>query len=157
MTGRRKIRIAILWLLFSLLADGLWAADWGFRGLLPRGTGYYDKTSIKKIGNNISRVWTVTLLNEKGRNDAFSILQRKNKAPTSPEMLNQESTLLEIDCEKGQFRIVAYNIYDKNENLILSIEEVTDAAWHDIVAGSVNEKLKTIVCNTVETVKKDSK
>lgn len=157
MTGRKKIRIAILWLLFSLLADGLWAADWGFRGLLPRGTGYYDKTSIKKIGNNISRVWTVTLLNEKGRNDAFSILQRKNKAPASPEMLNQESTLLEIDCEKGRFRIVAYNIYDKNENLILSIEEVTDAAWHDIVAGSVNEKLKTIVCNTVETVKKDSK
>ena len=157
MTGRRKIPIAILLLLLSLLADGLWAADWGFRGLLPRGTGYYDKTSIKKIGKNISQVWTVTIYNEKGRHDAFSILQRKNKAPASPEMLSQESTLLEMDCEKGLFRIVAYNIFDKDDHLVLSIEEVADAAWHDIVAGSVNEKLKTIVCQSVKTVKMDSK
>ncbi len=146
MTEIRKIPIAILLPLFFLLADGLWAADWGFRGLLPRGTGYYDKTSIKKIGKNISRVWTVTILNEKGRKDAFSILQRKNKAPDSPEMLNQESTLLEIDCVKGQFRIIAYNIFDKNDHLILSIEEVADTAWHDITVGSVNEKLKATVC-----------
>jgi hypothetical protein len=127
-----------------------WSAEWGFRGLLPRGTGYYDKSSIKKINSHISQVWTVTIYNEQGKEDAFSILKRQDKAPDNPGLLYQESTLLEFDCSNGKFRIASINIYDAQDNLLLSVPEINDQ-WHDVIPNSINEKLKNIVCNADDT------
>ncbi len=144
---RAKIFYFITFLLLSLLfMSRAWSAEWGFRGLLPRGTGYYDKSSIKKIDNNIRQVWTVTIYNEQGKADAFSILKRQDKAPDNPDILYQESTLLEFDCANGKFRITDINIYDEKDNLLLSVPDI-NGNWHDIVPNSINEKLKNIVCN----------
>ena len=122
------------------------AADWGIRGLLPRGTGYYDKKSIKKIDKNISQVWTVTILNEKGKADVFSMLKKQGKAPDNPEILSQELILLAFDCVKAKYRIAAMDIYDENGNVLLSASDIPDP-WHDIIPQSINEKLKDIVCS----------
>jgi hypothetical protein len=127
-----------------------WSAEWGFRGLLPRGTGYYDKSSIKKINSQISQIWTVTIYNEQGKAAAFSILKRQDKAPDNANVLYQESTLMEFDCANGKYRIAAINIYDEKDNLLLSVPDI-NGNWHDIVPNSINEKLKNIVCNADDT------
>ncbi len=121
------------------------AADWGIRGLLPRGTGYYDKESIKKVAKNIVQVWTVTILNEKGKADVFSMLQKQGKAPGNPAILSQELILLEFDCASAKYRIAAMDIYDENGNVLLSETDIKDP-WHDIIPLSINEKLKDLVC-----------
>ena len=122
------------------------AADWGIRGLLPRGTGYYDKSSIKKINKNIRQVWTVTILNEKGKADVFSMLKKQRTAPDNPEILSQELILLEFDCANAKYRITAMDIYDENGKVLLSVPDIPDP-WRDIMPQSVNEKLKDIVCS----------
>lgn len=149
--GGVKLKARILYLITFLLLSlffirQTWSAEWGFRGLFPRGTGYYDKSSIKKINSQISQVWTATLYNEQGKADAFSILKRQDKAPDNPDILYQESTLMEFDCANGKFRITAINIYDEKDNLLLSVPDI-NGNWHDIVPNSINEKLKNIVCN----------
>lgn len=145
------ITLLLLSLFFSIQT---WAAQWGFRGLLPRGTGYYDKNSIKKTDNNISQVWTVTIYNEQGKADAFSILKKQDKAPDNPAVLHQESTLLEFDCANGTYRIASINIYDEKGNVLLSVPEI-NSQWHDILPNSINEKLKNIVCNSDTESKKE--
>jgi hypothetical protein len=122
------------------------AADWGIRGLLPRGTGYYDKNSIKKINKSIHQVWTVTILNEKGKADVFSMLKKQGKSPDNPEILDQELILLEFDCVKAKYRIVAMDIYDQNGKVLLSVSDIPDP-WHDVIPQSINEKLKDMVCS----------
>jgi hypothetical protein len=64
MTKIKSFTITISLNIFLLFANRVFAADWAIRGLLPLGTGYYDKDSIKKINKNISQVWTVTVYNE---------------------------------------------------------------------------------------------
>lgn len=151
---RNRIMIALI--IFFCFGAPLWAADWGYRGLLPRGTGYYDRSSIKKINQTIRQIWTVIIYNETGKEHGFSILKKQNKAPDNPAVLHQESTLLEFNCMDNKFRIVAFNIYDDHDRILLAVPEI-HSAWNDIVPGSVNEKLKTIVCNVDETSKTNSK
>lgn len=148
--------VTCILLIFTLFASQAWAADWGFRGLLPRGTGYYDKHSIKKINKNTGQVWTVTIYNEKGKADAYSILKKRDKAPDNPETLSQELVLLEFDCANKKYRIVSLDIYDEKENLLLSVPEI-NGQWNDIVPNSINEKLKNIVCSHVKNSKTGNK
>lgn len=152
----KRYHMMIALMIFSCFSAPLWAADWGFRGLLPRGTGYYDRSSIKKINQAIRQIWTVIIYNETGKEHAFSILKRQNNAPDNPAVLHQESTLIEFNCLAGKFRIVAFNIYDEHDRILLAVPEI-HSAWNDVIPGSVNEKLKTIVCNVDETSKTDSK
>lgn len=130
-----------------LFADRGFASEWGFRGLLPRGTGYYDKSSIRTINDNIRQVWTVVLYNETGKADAWAILKKQDKAPENPNVLNQESTLLEFDCAKDKYRIVSINIYDENDVLLFSAS-IMHTHWLDMIPGSINEKLKNEVCRS---------
>lgn len=152
----KNSQVIICLLIFFLFADQALAEDWKFRALLPRGTGYYDKSSIKKINEKISHVWTVTIYNENGKADAFSILKRQDKAPDNPELLSQESTLLEFDCVNGKYRISSINIYDEKDTLLLSVPEI-NSEWNDIIPNSINEKLRNIVCSTDETSKTEKK
>jgi hypothetical protein len=152
----KNSQFIIYLIIFFLFANQALAEDWKFRGLLPRGTGYYDKSSIKKIKGNISHVWTVTIFNEKGKADAFSLLKRQDKAPDNPELLSQESTLLEFDCVNGKYRIASINIYDEKDILLLSVPEI-NSVWNDIIPNSINEKLKNIVCSAGETSKTEKK
>jgi hypothetical protein len=146
----------IFFLIFFLFANQVWTAEWGYRGLLPRGTGYYDKNSIKKVNKSISQVWTVTIYNEKGKKDAFSLLKKQDKAPDNPEILSQELILLEFDCVKEKYRIVSMDIYDEKETLLLSIPEI-NGKWHDIIQNSINEKLKNVVCKVGKNFKTEKK
>ena len=147
----KTIKIYCIVILAALLlsAYGSLAADWGFRGLLPRGTGYYDKNSIRKISDHIYQVWTVTIYNERGRADAYAMLLKQEKAPGNPAVLNQESILLEFDCLQGKYRIVSINIYDEKDTLLFSVPETNDG-WHDIIPNSINEKLNNAVCKAVD-------
>lgn len=90
----------------------------GIQRTASRGTGYYDKNSIRKISDHIYQVWTVTIYNERGRADAYAMLLKQEKAPGNPAVLNQESILLELDCLQGKYRIVSINIYDEKDTLL---------------------------------------
>lgn len=136
----------VLLLFFFFFGTQTIAADWGIRGLLPRGTGYYDKDSIKKINKNIRQVWTVTILNEKGKADVFSMIKKQGRIPENPEILSQELILLEFDCANAKYRITAMDIYDVNGTVLFSVADIPDQ-WRDIIPRSINEKLKDIVCS----------
>ena len=128
-----------------ILAHQARAEDWEFRGFLPRGTGFYDQSSIKKINDKIYQVWTVTIYNEKGKADAFSILQRHNKAPEDRKILTHELVLLEFDCAKQKYRIASLNIVDEIGSVLLSAPDIDDK-WREIVPNSINETLKNKIC-----------
>jgi hypothetical protein len=154
---RAKIFYVIAFLIiFTIFTNRTWSSEWGLRGLLPRGTGYYDKSSIKKINENIRQVWTVTIYSKEGKADAFSILKKQDKAPDNPEVLNQESTLLEFDCANGKYRIASINIYDEKEYLLLSVSDINDK-WHDVIPNSINDKLQNIVCSIGDASKNEKK
>jgi len=146
------MKVKIIYLMFFslgflLAANPSWTAEWGFRGLLPRGAGYYDKSSIRTIDDPIRQVWTVTLYNEKGKADAWAFLKKQDKAAGNPNVLNQESTLLEFDCAKDKYRIASINIYDEKDVLLFS-SSIIRTNWQDILPGSINEKLKNEVCRS---------
>lgn len=145
-----KIYCIVILAAWLLPVYGSLAADWGFRGLLPRGTGYYDKNSIRKISDHVYQVWTVIIYNEQGKADAYAMLLKQGKAPENPAVLNQESILLELDCLRGKYRIVSINIYDEKDTLLFSVPE-TNAGWHDVIPNSINEKLNNTVCKAVDS------
>ena len=142
--------------MFLLFTNQAMAEDWEFRGFLPRGTAFYDKSSIKKINKNIYQVVTVTIYNENGKNDAFSILKRHDQAPENPDILTHELVLLEFDCENEKYKIASINIFDEIGSILLSAPEINDK-WRDIIPKSINDTLRKKVCNSDKTSETDKK
>lgn len=159
--GGKKMRAkyisnAIVLAVLFIMTHQAWAEDWEFRGFLPRGTGLYDKSSIKKINDNIYQVWTATIYNEKGKEDAFTILQRHKKAPDNRNILTHELVLLEFDCANQKYRIASLNIFDEIGSVLLSAPEINDK-WRDTVPNSINEKLKNKICAAGKISETDKK
>ena len=152
----KYISSTIVLVVLLILTHQAWAEDWEFRGFLPRGTGFYDQSSIKKINDNIYQVWTATIYNEKGKEDAFTILQRHNKAPDNRNILTHELVLLEFDCANQKYRIASLSIFDEIGSVLLSAPEINDK-WRDTVPNSINEKLKNKICTLGKTSDTDKK
>lgn len=153
---KAKYTSTIVLAVLLIMAHQAWAEDWEFRGFLPRGTGLYDQSSIKKINDNIYQVWTATIYNEKGKEDAFAVLQRHKKAPDNRNILTHELVLLEFDCANQKYRIVSLSIFDEIGSVLLSVPEINDK-WRDTIPNSINEKLKNKICNLGKTSDTDKK
>ena len=129
-----------------LIANQAWAADWMLYGIANTGDMYYDQSSIKKVNENIVRVWIKSTYNEKGKIETFSLLKDTDKEPASPDKLNHYILLQEIDCANEKYRTVSIKIYDEKDNMLFSSPEGETDKWNDILPNSVTETLKEKAC-----------
>lgn len=144
--------------IFSLFSNHAWATDWILYSSPSNGNMYYDKSSIKKVNKNISRVWTKKVLNEDGQKEYFSIFKSEKYAPDIPEKMSHIIYLQEFDCVNEKNKIPSMVVYDKKNNAVYSDSKDDDARydeWKDIIPDSVTEKLRNIVCSGDKNSKTD--
>jgi len=144
------------------------AADWLSIGMTNTGDMYYDKSSIKKVKNNIIIVETKKILNEDRKTESFSSIEGTDKATKNPGSISYMLVLNEIDCENKKVKpvysntkynnwnnyapnsVTKYNDWDNiTPNSVIKYDQ-----WYDIPPNSVAEKLKNIVCSEPAASKK---
>jgi hypothetical protein len=137
--------------IFFLFANQAYAADWKFLAQSVTGNLYYDKSSIKKVDDNIISVLTKTVYNEYGKKNGVSILKIMGKNPNNPDILNHEEIAFEFDRVNEKYRISAMSFCDKEGRVLHSLPKFTGKA-EDIPPESFAERLK----NKVYTIEKNS-
>jgi hypothetical protein len=153
----KKVQGIICLVLFFLFASQAWAADWIFYTSSNIGKEYYDKTSVKKVNENITSVWAKIILNEDAKTKNFSSLKRIGKAPEKPDILSYQLVLIEIDCVNKKVRSSRMTINDAKGGVIASGPKSFISTWDDIPFDSNADKLKNIVCSVVNTSKTKKK
>ena len=138
-------------------ANQAWAADWTYYASSNIGKEYYDKSSIKKVNENIISVWIKIILNEDARRKIFSSLKSIGKAPENPDILNHQLMLIEIDCVNKKVKSSHMTINDAKGVVIAPEPESFISKWNDIPSDSNADILKNIVCSTVQTSKTKKK
>ena len=147
----KNVQSIICLVIFFLLANQAWTADWIYYDTADFGDSYYDKNSIKKIKESIISVWTKNILSEEAKTKYFSILKEIHKAPDNPSMLCYYTKLLEIDCVNEKIKDTSVTIYDEKGDVIYSSPKGESGNWNDIIPISVGERLKNIVCKEPTT------
>ena len=147
----KNVQSIICLVIFFLLANQAWTADWIYYDTADFGDSYYDKNSIKKIKESIISVWTKNILSEEAKTKYFSILKEIHKAPDNPSMLCYYTKLLEIDCVNEKIKDTSVTIYDEKGDVIYSSPKGESGKWNDIIPISVGERLKNIVCKEPTT------
>ena len=141
----KNVQRVLFLLIFFLFANHAWAEDWILCEVSGTGNRYYDKSSIKKVSNDIVSIWTIKVYNNIGKAKDFLMLTKENKAPKNVDILNCNSMIVEFDCKKNKFRISAWTIYDKEKKALFSAPN-SMFQWKDVIAKSTSEELKKIVC-----------
>jgi len=141
-----NIKSIICLVIFSLCSNQAWAADWVYYMKSTFGDEYYDKSSIKKVNENIIRVWTKTIFNKDGKKKWFSLLKSINEAPDKLDILNYELMMNEIDCinERGRFTSMTIN-YD--EKAIVYWGMKSSSKWMKIEPLSTTGILQNKICS----------
>ena len=147
----KNVQSIICLVIFFLLANQAWTADWIYYDTADFGDSYYDKNSIKKIKESIISVWTKNILSEEAKTKYFSILKEIHKAPDDPSMLCYYAKLMEIDCVNEKIKDTSVTIYDEKGDVIYSSPKGESGKWNDIIPISVGERLKNIVCKEPTT------
>ena len=147
----KNVQSIICLVIFFLLANQAWTADWIYYDTADFGDSYYDKNSIKKIKESIISVWTKNILSEEAKTKYFSILKEIHKAPDDPSMLCYYAKLMEIDCVNEKIKDTSVTIYDEKGDVIYSSPKGESGNWNDIIPISVGERLKNIVCKEPTT------
>jgi hypothetical protein len=148
----RKVQYIICLIILLLFANQAGAAQWVLYQTSDVGDESYDKSSIKKLNNNIISMWTKTIYNDVGKLRNYSVLKKMDKAPNNPYMLSHELVLLEIDCLNKKVKVSSIRICDKRGGIIAS-EMPSHGVWKDIVPNSNYEKLKNQFCGFVKNSK----
>jgi hypothetical protein len=154
----KNVQGIICLVILFLFSNQAWAADWipYDVSILSGSCWYYDKSSVKKVNNNIIRVWTKLIYGETEKTKAFLFLKGIGKAPDNSDKLSHVKILSEVDCVNDKIISISMIFYDAIGNPIYSSPKSFDE-WADIVPDSNTEKLKNIVCSdskTSETKKK---
>ena len=151
----KKLQNIVYMIIFFLFASQAWAEEWVLYSTCNEGEMYYDKSSVIKVNKNIINVRTKTILNEKGRTEAFSILKKMGIAPCNPAKVSHEMTLEQYDCVNKKYKNYSTTIYDKKNSVLVSQNAIGNK-WNDIRSDSIVGKLKNIVCsaNKISNVEK---
>jgi hypothetical protein len=152
----KNVQSIICLAIFFLFANQAWAADWVLYESSDTGDLYYDKSSIKKVNENIVSVLTKQILNENGKTRYFSFLKMSNKAPEKPDLLSYKLILSEIDCVNKKIKSSPMTIYDEADNVIYSTPVKYDE-WSGIVPNTIAAKLKNKVCAAGKSSKSKKK
>jgi hypothetical protein len=67
----KNVQSIIFLVFFSLFTNQAWAADWIYYDTTAAGDVYYDKSSIKKVSENIISVRNKDVLSEKSKKKVF--------------------------------------------------------------------------------------
>ena len=148
----KKVQCIICLVILLLFASQAWAAEWVLYDTSAVGNESYDKSSIKRINNNIISVWTKTIYNDVGKLKNYSDLKNIDKAPDNPYILSHDLVLLEIDCLNRKIKVSSRRICDKRGGIIASEMQSHDV-WSNIVPNSNYEKLKKQLCGFVKNSK----
>ncbi len=105
---------------FLLFVNQAWAENWKVYHSSVEGTMSYDQSSIRKTDGNIVHVMTKTPLNEKGKQNAFAILQKMKIAPCNYNVISHEITLEYYDCLDRKYKIFSTTIYDTKNKIRVS-------------------------------------
>jgi hypothetical protein len=150
MMKAKNVQSIICLVIFFLFANQAWAADWIYFDTAAIGDVYYDKSSIKKVNENIISVWNKDILSEKAKTKYFSILKGIHKAPKNPSMLSYYKKLMQIDCVNRKIKDISVILYNEKGKVIYSSPKSESAEWNDILPDTVGEKLiKIVSCEAV--------
>ena len=145
----KTINSVIYFIIIFLFINQAWAEDWIQYGTSKEGKIYYDKSSIEEIGQNIVRVKTKTILNEKGKKESLTFLKNMNIRPCNRNIISYELTVEQYDCANEKYLNISTTIYDKKDNVLLGQKAIV-AKWSDIRPKSNSGKLKNIVCSAAK-------
>jgi hypothetical protein len=140
-----NVQRIIYLVIFFLLANQAWAADWIYCNKTPVGDMYYDKNSIKKVNESIISIRNKYILSEEAKTKYFSILKGIQKAPDNPSKLSHYTNLTEIDCVNKKIRDISAIFYDEKGEDFYSSPKGEVGDWNDILPNSVGVKLMNIV------------
>jgi hypothetical protein len=127
----------------------VWAEDWIQYNTSKEGKMYYDRSSIEEIGQNIVRLRTKTILNEKGKTEAFAFLKNMNIRPCNRNIISYELTVEQYNCVNEKYKNISTTIYDKKNNVLLGQKAIV-GKWNDIRPKSISGQLKNIVCSAAK-------
>ncbi len=146
----KNVQSIIFLVIFFLFSNQAWAADWIYFDTAAVGDVYYDKSSIKKVSENIISIWNKNVLSEKAKKKYFSLLKEIHKAPKNPSMLNYYKKLMEIDCVNRKIKDISVIFYNEKGKVIYASPKSESGEWNDVLPNTVGEKLINIVsCESV--------
>lgn len=138
-----KILCAVLVLLG---AEQTRAADWTYYASTPTRDAYYDRDWLEKVGKEIVRIQAKAVFRDEGKQEAFIYLQGIGKQPADPGQLDHVIGVHEIDCSRGKIRDLAMQIRARDGQVLYASTSERNGPWYDILAQSVGEMLKDLVC-----------
>jgi hypothetical protein len=141
----KNVQNIICLVIIFLFANQAWAVDWIYFDKAAVGDVYYDKSSIKKISENIISVRNKDILSKKAKAKYFSILKGIHKAPQNPSMLSYYTKLMEIDCVNKKIKDISVIFYNEKDEVVYSSPESESGEWNAILPDTVGEKLIRIV------------
>lgn len=125
-------------------------ARWELIGKSSSGTLWYiDTETLSRLPGDIVSVWLKTLPEKtdtdfsEGEEDIGLIL-KKIQARNFGDYEYTEG-LWELDCSKAASRLLYFAAFDRQEKIITS-SLTPDAAWSQIVHGSVSETMHETLC-----------
>ncbi len=108
---------------------------WTYYGTLNENQFYFDKSSIKKVSNNIISVW--------------DMLQFKKEITLSPKndsrTLDSQISLHEIDCSNHMHKLIKFTTYNKDRKIQGNYYSQRPQN-HYIMPGSIYQLLEKEVC-----------
>jgi hypothetical protein len=141
----KNVQCIICLVIFFLFSNQAWAANWIYFDTASVGDVYYDKSSIKKVSENIIAVWSKDVLSEQAKRKYFSLLKEIHKAPKNLYMLNYYTKLMEIDCVNKKIKDISVIFYNEKGKIVYASPKSESGEWNDILPNTVGEKLINIV------------
>jgi hypothetical protein len=140
-----NVQRIICLVIFILFANQTWAADWIYCDKAAVGDMYYDKSSIKKVNENIISVQNKYILSVEAKTKFFSILKRIQNTPDNPSVLSYYINLTEIDCMNKKIRDISVIFYDEKGEVFYSLPKGVVGDWSDVLPNTSGEKLMNMV------------
>jgi hypothetical protein len=146
----KNVQSIVFLVIFFLFSNQAWAVDWIYFDTAAVGDVYYDKSSIKKVSENIISIRNKDILSDQAKRKYFSLLKEIHKAPKNPSMLNYYTKLMEIDCANKKIKDISVIFYNEKGKVIYASPKNESGEWNDILPNTVGEKLINIVsCEAV--------
>ncbi len=127
-----KLRIVSLVLALTIISLGdLYGADWKLLSKSGLGSFYYDRDSLEHPRNGIVRVWVTVHPSEKAISGIQELFGDKF------EELSYWLELFEINCKKGNIRVLTQHCYASNGTYIGSFFYKFPTPWQEVVPLNV--------------------
>jgi hypothetical protein len=118
---------------------------WILYGTLDLGDYYYDKSSIKKVGPKIIKVWTKRKYSKVGKDKLIQLIKNNNLSIDGWEKLDYETGLVEFDCVNKTY-IFIKNVQYNDKGEILKNVGFQNPTIYQTIPDSLFDILQRTVC-----------